>query len=149
MVISKPAVLMSSSVFNCLSICVCLPGAFRRWVSHHHTFSDFPEFIKVISKAVCGERKNQTEAVTVSERSSITQKDERILSCANVTVWYYRGRMEDFQITLRSVRVHTCTQSSRLWLLPGEVCQLRPPINIFLQGGEQDTSQYRHVKPGG
>ena len=34
-----------------------LPWALCRGVSHHHTFSYFAEFTKIVSKAVCGQRK--------------------------------------------------------------------------------------------
>lgn len=36
-----------------------LPGTLCCRVSHHHTFSDFPKFTKIISKAVCGGERNK------------------------------------------------------------------------------------------
>lgn len=47
--------LLHCSLCVCGNICGSLPGTFCGRVSHHHTFSDFPKFTKIISKAVCEE----------------------------------------------------------------------------------------------
>lgn len=71
-----------------------LPWALCRGVSHHHTFSYFSEFTKIVSKAVCGQRKYVglfdrnmwPRCLSLYFWRKITPRDAR------------RGRIEDFRM---------------------------------------------------
>lgn len=59
------------------SVCGSLPGTFGGRVSHHHTFSDFPEFTKIISKAVC-EEETETRRFQLSSSHQWIQNQEKM-----------------------------------------------------------------------